>query len=161
VMHPENLYFVHGAASWSMFTTACGALIALGNLHAAATVHIGTAAGSAGVVAIQMDNMVRAEPDALNRTSHKRQARVEAGAAHVIAIEEQDLIDEVMSITDGKGARMAFDPVGGAYAGKIFKVLSMQGIFFQYGALDAQDIPVPVMDVLGKHLTLWGYELFE
>src|SRR5690606_2373496 len=63
--------------------------------------------------------------------------------------------------TDGKGARMAFDPVGGVYAGQIFKVLGMQGIFFQYGALDAQDIPVPVMDVLGKHLTLRGYELFE
>ena len=66
-----------------------------------------------------------------------------------------------MALTDGKGARMAFDPVGGPDAGKILQTLSMQGIFFQYGALDNRDIPVPVMDILSKHLTLRGYELFE
>ncbi|WP_417788090.1 zinc-dependent alcohol dehydrogenase family protein [Stutzerimonas xanthomarina] len=161
VKHPENLSFEEAAASWMMFVTAYGALIDIGNLQAGETVLIRAASSSVGLAAIQIANMVGAVPVALTRTSHKRQALLDAGAAHVIATEEQDLIKEVMSITDGKGARMAFDPVGGAYAGQIFKVLGMQGIFFQYGALDAQDIPVPVMDVLGKHLTLRGYELFE
>lgn len=161
VKHPENLSFEEAAASWMMFVTAYGALIDIGNLQAGETVLIRAASSSVGLAAIQIANMVGAVPVALTRTSHKRQALLDAGAAHVIATEEQDLINEVMSITDGKGARMAFDPVGGAYAGQIFKVLGMQGIFFQYGALDAQDIPVPVMDVLGKHLTLRGYELFE
>lgn len=161
VKHPENLSFEEAAASWMMFVTAYGALIDIGNLQAGETVLIRAASSSVGLAAIQIANMVGAVPVALTRTSQKRQALLDAGAAHVIATEEQDLINEVMSITDGKGARMAFDPVGGAYAGQIFKVLGMQGIFFQYGALDAQDIPVPVMDVLGKHLTLRGYELFE
>ena len=161
VKHPENLSFVEAAASWMMFITAYGALIDIGNLQAGETVLIRAASSSVGLAAIQIANMVGAVPVALTRTSQKRQALLEAGAAHVIATEEQDLINEVMSITDGKGARMAFDPVGGVYAGQIFKVLGMQGIFFQYGALDAEDIPVPVMDVLGKHLTLRGYELFE
>lgn len=161
VKHPENLSFEEAAASWMMFVTAYGALIDIGNLQAGETVLIRAASSSVGLAAIQIANMVGAVPVALTRTSQKRQALLDAGAAHVIATEEQDLINEVMSITDGKGARMAFDPVGGAYAGQIFKVLGIQGIFFQYGALDAQDIPVPVMDVLGKHLTLRGYELFE
>ncbi|WP_312724580.1 zinc-dependent alcohol dehydrogenase family protein [Stutzerimonas kunmingensis] len=161
VKHPENLSFVEAAASWMMFVTAYGALIDIGNLQAGETVLIRAASSSVGLAAIQIANMVGAVPVALTRTSQKSQALLAAGAAHVIATAEQDLINEVMSITDGKGARMAFDPVGGAYAGQIFKVLGMQGIFFQYGALDAQDIPVPVMDVLGKHLTLRGYELFE
>jgi len=161
VKHPENLSFAEAAASWMMFITAYGALIDIGNLQAGETVLIRAASSSVGLAAIQIANMVGAVPVALTRTSQKRQALLDAGAAHVIATDEQDLIKEVMSITDGKGARMAFDPVGGVYAGKIFKVLGMQGIFFQYGALDAEDIPVPVMDVLGKHLTLRGYELFE
>lgn len=161
VKHPENLSFVEAAASWMMFITAYGALIDIGNLQAGETVLIRAASSSVGLAAIQIANMVGAVPVALTRTSQKRQALLEAGAAHVIATVEKDLINEVMSITDGNGARMAFDPVGGAYAGNIFKVLGMQGIFFQYGALDAEDIPVPVMDVLGKHLTLRGYELFE
>lgn len=161
VKHPENLSFEEAAASWMMFITAYGALIDIGNLQAGETVLIRAASSSVGLAAIQIANMVGAVPVALTRTSQKGQALLDAGAAHVIATEEQDLINEVMSITDGKGARMAFDPVGGSYAGNIFKVLGMQGIFFQYGALDAEDIPVPVMDVLGKHLTLRGYELFE
>lgn len=161
VKHPENLSFEEAAASWMMFITAYGALIDIGNLQAGETVLVRAASSSVGLAAIQIANMVGAVPVALTRTSQKRQALLDAGAAHVIATEEQDLINEVMSITDGKGARMAFDPVGGAYAGQIFKVLGMQGIFFQYGALDDRDIPVPVMDVLGKHLTLRGYELFE
>tara|TARA_Y100001951_G_C11297227_1_gene276536 strand:+ start:7444 stop:8433 length:990 start_codon:yes stop_codon:yes gene_type:complete len=161
VKHPENLSFEEAAASWMMFITAYGALIDIGNLQAGETVLIRAASSSVGLAAIQIANMVGAVPVALTRTSQKRQALLDAGAAHVIATEEQDLINEVMSITDGKGTRMALDPVGGAYAGQIFKVLGMQGIFFQYGALDTQDIPVPVMDVLGKHLTLRGYELFE
>lgn len=161
VKHPENLSFLEAAASWMMFITAYGALIDIGDLQAGETVLIRAASSSVGLAAIQIANMVGAVPVALTRTSQKRQALLDAGAAYVIATEEQDLINEVMSITDGKGARMAFDPVGGVYAGKIFKVLGMQGIFFQYGALDAEDIPVPVMDVLGKHLTLRGYELFE
>ena len=43
----------------------------------------------------------------------------------------------------------------------ILKALSINGIFFQYGALETTDLVVPVMDLLGKHLTVRGYELFE
>ena len=130
-------------------------------LEAGETVLIGAASSSVGLAAIQIANMVGATPIALTRSSQKRQALLDAGAVHVIATQEQDLISEVMALTDGKGARMAFDPVGGPDAGKILQTLSMQGIFFQYGALDNRDIPVPVMDILSKHLTLRGYELFE
>lgn len=161
VKHPDNLSFIGAAATWMMFITAYGALIEFGKLEAGETVLIGAASSSVGLAAVQIANMVGATPIALTRGSQKRQALLDAGAAHVIATQEQDLINEVMAITNGKGARMAFDPVGGPEAGKILRTLSMQGIFFQYGALDTRDIPVPVMDILGKHLTLRGYELFE
>lgn len=161
VKHPDNLSFIGAAATWMMFITAYGALIEFGKLEAGETVLIGAASSSVGLAAVQIANMVGATPIALTRSSQKRQALLDAGAAHVIATQEQDLINEVMAITNGKGARMAFDPVGGPEAGKILRTLSMQGIFFQYGALDTRDIPVPVMDILGKHLTLRGYELFE
>lgn len=161
VKHPENLSFIEAAATWMMFVTAYGALIEFGKLEAGETVLIGAASSSVGLAAIQIANMVGATPIALTRSSKKRQALLDAGAVHVIATQEQDLISEVMALTDGKGARMAFDPVGGPDAGKILQTLSMQGIFFQYGALDNRDIPVPVMDILSKHLTLRGYELLK
>lgn len=44
---------------------------------------------------------------------------------------------------------------------KLTQAMAPQGMFFQYGALDSRDMLVPVFDILGKHLTLRGYELFE
>ena len=98
---------------------------------------------------------------ALTRRSSKRSDLVAMGAQHVIATEEQDLVAEVNRITDGKGARIAFDPVGGPEVSKILDALSYLGTFFQYGALDTSDVPVPVMSLLGKNLTIRGYQLFE
>lgn len=161
VKHPTNLSFEEAAASWMMFVTAYGALVEYGNLQAGETVLIPAASSSVGLAAIQIASMLGAIPVALTRTSDKRQALLDAGAKHVIATQEEDLVAEVAKITGGKGARIAFDPVGGPEATKLLKSLSSEGIFFQYGALDHRDIPVPVFDILGKHLTLRGYELFE
>lgn len=86
---------------------------------------------------------------------------MDAGATHVIATQEQDLVAEVNRITEGKGARMAFDPVGGPEVANILRALSYLGIFFQYGALETADLSVPVMELLGKDLTIRGYQLFE
>ncbi|MCT5858569.1 zinc-binding dehydrogenase, partial [Pseudomonas aeruginosa] len=91
-----------------------GALIELGGLQAGETVLIRAASSSVGLAAIQIANMVGAVPVALTRTSDKREALLQAGAAAVIATQEQDMVAEVMTMTHGKGARMAFDPVGGA-----------------------------------------------
>ncbi|WP_150298837.1 zinc-dependent alcohol dehydrogenase family protein [Pseudomonas profundi] len=161
VKHPEALSFAEAAATWMQFVTAYGALIELGALQAGEVVLIRAASSSVGLAAIQIANMVGATPVALTRTGDKRQALLEAGAAAVIATQEQDLVKEVTAITGGQGARMAFDPVGGPEVAQILKVLANHGIFFQYGALDSRDIPVSVMDLLGKHLTLKGYQLFE
>ena len=161
VKHPETLSFVEAAATWMKFVTAYGALIELGKLQAGEAVLIRAASSSVGLAAIQIANMVGAIPVALTRTSDKREALLQAGAAAVIATQEQDMVTEVMAITKGQGARMAFDPVGGPEVALVLKALSKHGIFFQYGALDTRDIPVSVMDLLGKHLTLRGYQLFE
>ena len=161
VKHPESLSFVDAAATWMKFVTAYGALIELGGLKAGEAVLIRAASSSVGLAAIQIANMVGAIPVALTRTGDKREALIQAGAAAVIATQEQDMAAEVMAITHGQGARMAFDPVGGPEVALVLKALSTHGIFFQYGALDNRDIPVSVMDLLGKHLTLRGYQLFE
>jgi NADPH:quinone reductase-like Zn-dependent oxidoreductase len=161
VKHPATLTFEEAAASWMMFITAYGALIDIAKLGSGDTVLIGAASSSVGLAAIQLANLVGATPIALTRTSKKRQALIEAGAKHVIAIEEQDLVSAVLEATNGDGARVAFDPVGGAGTATILKCLCKYGIFFQYGALSTDDLVLPVMDVLGKNLTIRGYELFE
>lgn len=84
-----------------------------------------------------------------------------AGAEAVIATTEQDLTAELNALTQGAGVNLVFDPVGGPDVAKLAAAMAMNGIFFQYGALDTRDLSIPVMDILGKHLQFTGYELFE
>ncbi|RXY17493.1 alcohol dehydrogenase, partial [Klebsiella pneumoniae] len=72
-----------------------------------------------------------------------------------------DMVAEINHATDGMGAHIVFDPVGGPDVAKLTQVLAPQGMFFQYGALDSRDLLAPVFDLLGKHLTLRAHELSE
>ncbi|WP_431823393.1 zinc-dependent alcohol dehydrogenase family protein [Burkholderia sp. F1] len=161
VRHPASLSFEEAAATWMMYVTAYGALIELGQLQRGEAVLIGAASSSVGQAAIQIANHIGAVPIALTRSERKRQALVDAGAAHVIAGSGPELTQEVLRVTGGDGARIAFDPVGGPDAAHPLRALRPHGTFFQYGALDTRDLVVPVMDLLARHLTLRGYELFE
>jgi NADPH:quinone reductase-like Zn-dependent oxidoreductase len=161
VKHPENLTWEAAAATWMMFVTAYGALVDIAKIQTGDVVLIRAASSSVGLAAIQIVNMVGGISVALTRGASKRDTLLAAGAQHVVATDEQDLVEEVMKITDGRGARIAFDPVGGPEVPKILAALSYLGIFFQYGALDTSDVRVPVMSLLGKDLTIRGYQLFE
>src|SRR5439155_2478217 len=111
--------------------------------------------------AIQIGGMVGAVPGALTHGGSKGAELKEAGAAHVIATTEQDLVKEVRRITGGEGARIVFDPVGGPTVTQLTEAMSRLGILFQYGALSCDPTPLPLMNVLGKGLTIGGYTLFE
>ncbi|HBU8521972.1 zinc-dependent alcohol dehydrogenase family protein [Klebsiella aerogenes] len=161
VKHPQNLSFVEAAASWMMFVTAYGALVEFGKLQAGQYVAIGAASSSVGIAAIQIATMLGAHPIALSRSSDKRELLINAGAEAVIATAEQDVTAELGRLTQKKGVNIVFDPVGGPDSAKLAAAMSMHGLFFQYGALDSRDLSIPVMDILGKHLTFRGYELFE
>jgi NADPH:quinone reductase-like Zn-dependent oxidoreductase len=159
--HPASLSWNEAVSIWMQYLTAYGGLIELGKLSAGDVVLIPAASSSVGLAAIQIANMVGAMPIALTRKSDKRDALLKHGAAHVIATEEQDLVAEVHRITGGKGARIAFDPVGGPTIMKLVKAMSAGGILFLYGALSPEPTPLPLFDVLGKVLTIRGYVLFE
>ncbi|EFE08818.1 zinc-dependent alcohol dehydrogenase family protein [Citrobacter youngae] len=161
VKHPENLSFAEAAASWMMYVTAFGALVEYANIGPGDNVLINAASSSVGLAAIQIANMLSAKPIAMTRTSEKRSQLLQLGAADVIASHEQDLVAEISRITDGKGTRVVFDPVGGPGVAKIAQVMPAGGIFFQYGSLDARDLSIPVIEILGRHLTFRGYEIFE
>ncbi|MGF6781804.1 zinc-dependent alcohol dehydrogenase family protein [Paraburkholderia sp. GAS334] len=161
VKNPAGVTHKEAAATWMMFVTAYGALINYGKLTSADTVIIGAATSSVGLAAIQVAKMVGAATVALTRSKEKEETLRAVGADHVLLSDMPDLTEYIMNVTGGKGARIVFDPVGGPNARNILRAMSHEGIYYQYGALDSRDIPVPVMEILSKHLVLQGYELFE
>ena len=159
--HPANLSWAEAASIWMQYITAYGALIDVGHLAAGETILIPAASSSVGIAAIQIANLVGATPIALTRTNDKRAELTKLGAAHVIATQQQDLVTETMRLTDGKGARMVFDPVAGPTVAKLTAAMASGGILFEYGNLSSEPTPLPLMDVLGKLLTIRGYVMFE
>jgi NADPH:quinone reductase-like Zn-dependent oxidoreductase len=67
------------------------------------------------------------------------------------------LVAEVMRITDGRGARVAFDPVGGSLRPKLLKVMPWQGTIYLYGALGGDTMTIPVLEHLGQMATIRGW----
>ena len=159
--HPVSLSWEAASAIWMQYITAYGALIDIGKLKRGDTILVPADSSSVGLAAIQIANKVGAIPVALTRGSSKRKALQDAGAAHVIASDEQDLVKEVLRITDNKGAHMVFDPVGGPTVKKLVEATARLGIVFLYGALSTEPTPLPLFQVLAKWLTIRGYVMME
>ena len=143
------------------YLTAYGALIDLAGLKSGDTVLIPAASSSVGLAAIQIAKMVGAVPVAPDARRSKRDDLLKAGAAHVIVTEEQDLVEEVLRVTSGKGVRVVFDPVGGPTLAKLAKATARLGNIYLYGALSTEPTPLPLFDILGKWITIRGYVLME
>ena len=119
------------------------------------------ASSSVGIAAIQLANWAGSVSIACTRTGKKRQALLNQDAAHVIATDEEDLVARVMEITGGKGARTAFDPVGGPYVDTLAQALAPRGILFIYGGLSEQPTPYPHWPCAMKGLSMRGWVASE
>lgn len=160
-VYPARLTPEEGTSIWMQYLTAYGALIHQGHLAKGDFVLITAASSSVGLAAIEIAKAEGAVSIATTRTSKKKSELLALGADYVIATEEEDLVARVVQITGGKGARIAFDPVGGKGLEALAGAAAQSGIIFEYGALASDPTPFPLFAVLSKHLTVKGYTLFE
>jgi len=159
--YPDRLSAVEGAAIWMQYMTAYGALIEFGRLKADATVLITAASSSVGLAAIQMAKSTGARVIATTRGTDKRSFLLDAGADHVIATDEEDMVAQVMAQTNGRGADLLFDPVAGPFLEKLAGAAAPGATIFEYGALSTAPTAFPLFDAIGKGLSVRGYTLFE
>jgi NADPH:quinone reductase-like Zn-dependent oxidoreductase len=160
VRQPKSLSFTEAASVWMMFVTPYGALIEDAKVGKGDFVVIPAASSSVGLAAIQIANLAGATAIALTRTSAKKQQLLDIGAAHVIATGEADLLAEIMRITDGKGARVVFDPVGGAAFSTLISALSFGGTAFIYGLLSTGVTALPVLEMIAKVVTVKAHNIW-
>ncbi|MBV8631149.1 MAG: zinc-dependent alcohol dehydrogenase family protein [Silvibacterium sp.] len=159
--YPASLTPIQASAIWMQYLTAYGALVEIGKVTAGDFVIITAASSSVGLAAIQIVNDLGAIPIATTRSSAKRDELMSLGAKHVIASDEEDLAARVKEITEGRGARVTFDPVAGLFVEKLAQAAAYGGIIFEYGALSLEPTPFPLRPALGKGLTMRGYTLWE
>lgn len=153
---PPELTPVEAASIWMQYLTAM-AILEVSHATVGDYVIIRAASSSVGLAAIQLANWAGATPIAATRRSSKREALLEHGARHVIATEESNLVDEVMRITGGRGARIVFDPVGGPYVETLAQAMAVDGTLFIYGGLSGQPTLHPHWPAAFKNLSIRGW----
>jgi NADPH:quinone reductase-like Zn-dependent oxidoreductase len=72
----------------------------------------------------------------------------QAGAQHVIALEDQDLLAAVRALTAGQGVPYVLDCVGGPGASDALRCLSPGGQMVCFGTLSGQPIPLEPRDLM-------------
>jgi len=159
--YPERLSFAEGTSIWMQFLTAYGALVHFGRIGKGDFVLINAASSSVGVAAIEIARAQGAASIAVTRTARKKAELSALGADHVIVGNEENIAERVKTITDGKGARVIFDPVLGKGLEALAGAAARGGTIFAYGALAPEGTPLPIFAFLSKALSLRGYTLFE
>ncbi len=159
--YPETLSYAEATSIWMQYTTAYGALVHYGKLTKGDFVLITAASSSVGLAAIEIARAQGAVSIAVTRTRKKKAELLKLGANHVIVTDEEDLPSRVKEITQGKGARIIFDPVAGKSIEKLANAVAEKGIIFIYGNLSNEPMAFPLLQALAKGFSIRGYTLFE
>ncbi len=113
-MHlPDNFDFAHGAAFIIGYKTAYVGLIVRGHLAAGETVLIHGAAGGVGLAAVELAAAMGARVIGMAAGTAKLELVASRGAAAVIDYASGPFRQAVKAWTDGRGADLVFDPIGG------------------------------------------------
>jgi NADPH:quinone reductase-like Zn-dependent oxidoreductase len=136
-------------------------LVDSAKLQTGQAVVINAASSSAGLAAIQITNSLGGISIALTTSPAKKEALVVVGAQHVIVTSEEDLTARVQAITNGKGADIILDAVGGTQFEKLVATAAERAQFFAYGMLGAEVGAYPTFQVVMKMLTIKGYNMMD
>lgn len=157
--YPEQFSPEEGTSIWMQYLTAYGALVEFGKLKQGDVVAITAASSSVGIAAIQMVNDAGGTSIAMTRKADKRDQLVRAGAHHVIATDEENMVERVNAIAGGNGADIVFDPVSGPYLEKLADIVTPEGLIVEYGWL-AEGTPVfPLVPATLKGFRVQGFNV--
>ena len=83
----------------------------------------------------------------------------QAGAKHVVALEDQDLLAVVRELTAGQGVPYVLDCVGGPSASDALRCLSPGGQMVCFGTLSGEPIPLQPRDLMMPGTRIEGFYL--
>jgi len=153
---PDDLDFGKATALLVQGLTAVGLLA---DLKSGQTILIHAAAGGVGSLLVQLAKHKGAKVLGTASTAEKLEKVASLGADVGINYSESDWTDEVLAATDGKGADLIIEMVGGEIGRQNFKCLATGGTMTVYGAASGEDFQISALNLLFKMQTVKGYNL--
>ena len=155
-LQPANLTAEQAAAVGVPFTTAWGALIRAAQMQQGETVLIVGAAGAVGQAATQIAN--RKGGRVLGAT---RGASPVAGAVATIDTSKGDLREHVLELTNGRGADVVFDTVGGSMFDPALRSLGRGGRQVAISSTGEQRVSFNLVDFYHNLSRLIGFDSYS
>jgi NADPH2:quinone reductase len=110
---PSTFDYAEGATFLAAYGTAHHALIDRGQLQPGEVLLVHGAGGGTGLAAVELGRLLGARVIAAASSEAKLEVTQARGADHGILYGREPFRDAVKRITDGRGADVVFDPVGG------------------------------------------------
>jgi NADPH:quinone reductase len=153
---PQGMSFEAGASFVLAYGTSIHALTTIGKLQAGETLLVLGAAGGVGIAAIEIAKALGARVIAAASSEGKRNLAKQAGADETVDYTQTEWRREVERLTNGNGADVVYDAVGGAYAEPALRATAWRGRYLVVG-FAAGDIPkLPLNLALLKERAILG-----
>jgi NADPH2:quinone reductase len=156
---PANLSDVEAASLPETFFTVWSNVFDRGRLQPGETLLVQGGSSGIGVTAIQLGKAANAKVIVTVGSDAKAAACIALGADHAINYNTHDFADEVMRISEGRGANVILDMVAGDYVARELTCLADDGRLVFIAAQGGTKAQIDAGAVLRRRLTLTGSTL--
>lgn len=158
---PDELSHAKAASMFITYQTAYYALHRMGGIREGQVLLVHAGSGGVGSAAIQLGKAAGATVIATAGSDEKTDVCLNLGADHAINYRSADFVKDVKAITEGRGAELIFDPVGGDVFDKSRKCIAFEGKILVIGFAGGRMSDAPTNHVLIKNYSVvgvhWGY----
>jgi NADPH2:quinone reductase len=153
---PDAMDFVTAAAFPVVYGTSHFALTHRGHLQRGETLLVLGAAGGVGLTAVEIGKQLGATVIAAAGGADKLTVARAHGADHVIDYTTESIRDRVRALTDGRGADVVYDPVGGDAFDQALRAVNWEARLLVIGFASGRIPQVPANLVLVKNVSVVG-----
>ena len=153
---PDAMTFEAGAALPTVYPTSYAALVWRAPVERGETLLVHAAAGGGGLSAVQIGKALGARVIATAGNSEKLEIARAAGADVLIDYRASDFVSRVMEETDGRGADVIYDSVGGETTDRSLKCIAWNGRLLVIGFASGEIPEVKLNRVLLKNIAIVG-----
>ena len=153
---PDAMTFEAGAALPTVYPTSYAALVWRAPVERGETLLVHAAAGGVGLSAVQIGKALGARVIATAGNSEKLEIARAAGADVMIDYRASDFVSRVMEETDGRGADVIYDSVGGETTDRSLKCIAWNGRLLVIGFASGEIPEVKLNRILLKNIAIVG-----
>lgn len=156
---PAGYGYIEAAAIPETFFTVWHNVFERGALQSGETFLVHGGSSGIGTTAIQLAKAFGASVFTTAGSGDKCEACVKLGADHAINYREEDFVEAVKRLTDGKGANLILDMVGGDYIDRNYDAAAIDGRIVQIAFLNGAKATTDMTKLMVKRLQHTGSTL--